>query len=89
VLSTRERQIVHLVGEGLSNKEIGRQLKLADGTIKVHLHRIYQKLAIHNRTMLAVLAKGDRDGIGSPHDAGSEGVKPNLPTQRWGFPSAR
>ena len=89
VLSTRERQIVHLVGEGLTNKEIGRQLKLADGTIKVHLHRVYQKLAIHNRTMLAVLANGDRDGIGSPHDAVSEGVKPIFPTQRWGFRSAR
>jgi two-component system, NarL family, nitrate/nitrite response regulator NarL len=82
VLSKRERQIVHLVGEGLSNKEVGRQLKLAHGTINVHLHRVYQKLAIHNRTVLAVLAKGDLDGVGSPHDSVSDSVKPIFPTQR-------
>jgi two-component system nitrate/nitrite response regulator NarL len=55
VLTVRERQIVRLVGEGLSNKEVGRQLDLSDGTIKVHLHHIYQKLAIRNRTALAAL----------------------------------
>jgi two-component system, NarL family, nitrate/nitrite response regulator NarL len=56
VLTERERQIIHLVREGLSNKDIGRQFKLSDGTVKVHLHHIYEKLAIHNRTALAVLA---------------------------------
>ena len=56
VLTERERQIMHLVSEGLSNKEIGRQLNISDGTIKVHLHRIYEKLAISNRTALAALA---------------------------------
>jgi two-component system nitrate/nitrite response regulator NarL len=55
-LTERERQIMRLVSEGLSNKEIGRQLNLSDGTIKVHLHHIYQKLAISNRTALAALA---------------------------------
>jgi two-component system nitrate/nitrite response regulator NarL len=54
-LTERERQIMHLVSEGLSNKEIGRQLNLSDGTIKVHLHHVYQKLAIGNRTALAAL----------------------------------
>jgi two-component system, NarL family, nitrate/nitrite response regulator NarL len=44
-LTERERQIVRLVSEGLSNKEIGRRLNIANGTIKVHLHNIYQKLA--------------------------------------------
>ena len=56
VLTERERQIMHLVAEGLSNKEVGRQLNVSDGTIKVHLHHIYQKLAISNRTALAALA---------------------------------
>jgi two-component system nitrate/nitrite response regulator NarL len=56
VLTDRERQIMRLVSEGLSNKEIGRRLNLADGTIKVHLHNIYQKLEINNRTVLAALA---------------------------------
>jgi len=56
VLTERERQIMRLVSEGLSNKEVGRQLNVSDGTIKVHLHHIYQKLAISNRTALAALA---------------------------------
>jgi DNA-binding NarL/FixJ family response regulator len=56
VLTDRERQIMHLVSEGLSNKEVGRQLNISDGTIKVHLHHIYQKLAVSNRTALAALA---------------------------------
>jgi two-component system, NarL family, nitrate/nitrite response regulator NarL len=54
VLTPRERQIAELVSEGLSNKEIGRRLGLSAGTIRVHLHRIYQKLAINNRTALAI-----------------------------------
>jgi len=56
LLTEREHQIMHLVCKGLSNKEVGRDLNLAEGTIKAHLHRIYQKLAIHNRTALAALA---------------------------------
>jgi two-component system, NarL family, nitrate/nitrite response regulator NarL len=64
-LTERERQIMRLVSEGLSNKAIGRRLNIADGTIKVHLHNIYEKLEIKNyqkkleinhRTLLAALA---------------------------------
>jgi two-component system nitrate/nitrite response regulator NarL len=55
-LTDRERQIMRLVSEGLSNKEIGRRLNITDGTIKVHLHHIFQKLEISNRTVLAALA---------------------------------
>ena len=55
VLTDRERQIMRLVSEGLSNKEIGRRSNIADGTIKVHLHHIFQKLEISNRTALAAL----------------------------------
>jgi RNA polymerase sigma factor (sigma-70 family) len=55
-LTDREQQIMRLVAEGLSNKEIGRRLNITDGTIKVHLHHIYQKLEISNRTELAALA---------------------------------
>jgi RNA polymerase sigma factor (sigma-70 family) len=56
VLTNREHQIMCLVSEGLSNKEIGRRLNISDGTIKVHLHHIYEKLEISNRTALAALA---------------------------------
>jgi DNA-binding NarL/FixJ family response regulator len=72
VLTDRERQIMRLVSEGLSNKAIGRRLNIADGTIKQHLHHIYQKLEIDNRTALAALAislpgrKGSTEEDASP-----------------------
>ena len=68
LLTERERQIVRLVSEGLSNKEVGRQLNVSDGTIKVHLHHIYQKLAISNRTALAALAFCQHDSVSSDDD---------------------
>lgn len=55
-LTTRERQIIGVLAKGLTNKEIGRRLRVAEGTVKVHLHRIYRKLGIANRTALVVLA---------------------------------
>jgi len=64
VLTDRERQIMRLVSEGLSNKEIGRRLNITDGTIKVHLHHIFQKLEISNRTVLAAIAISQDDGAG-------------------------
>jgi two-component system, NarL family, nitrate/nitrite response regulator NarL len=54
-LTRRERQIVRLVSQGLTNKEIGHELEISTGTIRVHLHTIFQKLAIRNRTALAAL----------------------------------
>jgi two-component system nitrate/nitrite response regulator NarL len=56
LLTERERQIMRLVSEGLSNKAIARRLNIGDGTIKVHLHNIFQKLEINNRTLLAAFA---------------------------------
>lgn len=53
VLTEREHEIVWLVCAGLSNKHIARKLGCCDGTVKVHLHNIYQKLSIANRTALA------------------------------------
>ena len=56
LLTSREREITLLVSAGLSNKEIARKLVLTEGTVKVHLHNIYQKLEISNRASLASLA---------------------------------
>jgi RNA polymerase sigma factor (sigma-70 family) len=66
VLTDREREIMRLVSEGLSNKAIARRLNISHGTIKVHLHNIYQKLEINNRTVLAVLAIAHNDRAGIP-----------------------
>jgi two-component system nitrate/nitrite response regulator NarL len=49
-LAHRERQILRLVSEGLSNKETGRRLRITDGTIKVHLHNIFEKLQASSQT---------------------------------------
>lgn len=56
LLTERERQIARLVSEGLSNKEIARKLDVSQGTVKVHLYNIFQKLEITNRTVLATIA---------------------------------
>ncbi|MCO5211310.1 MAG: tetratricopeptide repeat protein [Caldilinea sp.] len=49
-LSERELQIVRMVAAGKSNRTIGRELYLALGTVKSHLHHIYQKLSVDSRT---------------------------------------
>ena len=56
VLTARERGIMRLVAQGLSNKTVARQLDLSEGTVKMHLHNIYQKTGVSNRTELTVLA---------------------------------
>jgi two-component system nitrate/nitrite response regulator NarP len=54
-LAPRERAIARLVGVGLRNREIADELGLSEATVKVCLHRIYEKLGISNRTELAML----------------------------------
>src|SRR5215216_653726 len=52
-LTARQRDIVMLAADGLSNKEIARRLGVSEGTVKAHLHSIYRQLGIRNRTALA------------------------------------
>jgi len=58
-LNPRERRIARLVARGMRNRDIGTELNIGEGTVKVYLHTIYQKLAIENRTELALLAVND------------------------------
>ena len=62
-MTSREREIALLVAKGMSNKEIGRKLSVSEGTVKIHLHNIYQKLGVSNRTSLAALALAHRDEL--------------------------
>lgn len=55
-LSDRERAIVALVQRGLRNKEVAAELGLTEGTVKVHLHKIFDKLGVRSRTELILLA---------------------------------
>jgi DNA-binding NarL/FixJ family response regulator len=61
VLSDRELQVVRLVAEGLSNKEISGRLSLSDKTVKNHISHILAKLNLSARTQVAIRAL--RDGI--------------------------
>jgi DNA-binding NarL/FixJ family response regulator len=56
MLSGRQREVMLLAAQGLSNKEIAQRLEISGGTVKVHLQDVYRKLGIRNRTSLAVLA---------------------------------
>lgn len=56
-LSTRERAVASLVQRGLRNKEIAEELGLTEGTVKVHLHKVFDKLSVRSRTELILLAQ--------------------------------
>ena len=51
-LTTRQQQIVGLLMKGMSNKEIGRELNIAAGTVKVHLYEMYTRLGVTSRGKL-------------------------------------
>lgn len=55
-LSARERGVLALIGEGLSNDEIARRLGVVPGTVKVHVGSILTKLDVSNRVRAAILA---------------------------------
>lgn len=55
-LTPRETEIVRLVRRGISNKEIATEIGTTEGTVKIHLKNIYQKLGVANRTALAALS---------------------------------
>ncbi|MFS4094318.1 response regulator [Streptomyces sp. AF1A] len=55
-LSPRERDILALIGDGLTNREIGRRLYLSEKTVKNHISRLLAKLGVQRRVQAAVLA---------------------------------
>jgi DNA-binding CsgD family transcriptional regulator len=57
-LTPRERQIAELAAEGLSSLTIGARLGIREGTVSVHLHRIYAKLGVASRVQLALRLRG-------------------------------
>jgi two-component system nitrate/nitrite response regulator NarP len=59
-LSPRERAVVALVLRGLRNKDIASELRIGEGTVKVHLHNIFEKVGVASRTELVIAAsKGE------------------------------
>jgi signal transduction histidine kinase/DNA-binding CsgD family transcriptional regulator len=56
ILTRRERGVLQLLVEGLSNKEIAERLSVSPETVKSHIHHILQKMQVHDRTQAAVAA---------------------------------
>jgi DNA-binding NarL/FixJ family response regulator len=57
VLTNRELEIVRLVATGLRNKQIADQLSITEGTVKIHLHTIFEKLGVSSRVELSNYAR--------------------------------
>jgi two-component system nitrate/nitrite response regulator NarL len=57
VLTARELEIVRRVAKGMRNKAIGEALGISEGTVKIHLHSIYEKLGIAGRVELTLYAR--------------------------------
>lgn len=55
-LTARETEVLRLVADGLSNGQIGQQLRIAEATVKTHLLRVYAKLDVDDRTRAVTVA---------------------------------
>lgn len=60
MLSARERQILELLAEGLSNKQLARALSVSENTVKTHLGNLYAKLGVGRRTEALAVARRQR-----------------------------
>ena len=65
-LTERERQVIDLLGEGLSNKAIATRLHIAIHTVKSHVHNVLEKLALHTRLEVAAFTRSSDDGQKPP-----------------------
>jgi DNA-binding NarL/FixJ family response regulator len=57
VLTARELEIIGLVARGLRNKDLAERLQITEGTVKLHLHNIYDKLHVDGRVALLLYAQ--------------------------------
>jgi DNA-binding NarL/FixJ family response regulator len=62
-LTAREREVVVSLCAGHSNKQIARELNVTEGTVRIHLHNIFEKLGVTSRTALTALAIVHRDAL--------------------------
>ena len=60
-MTTREREIILLIGEGRSNKDIAERVNLSTYTVKSHVHNILEKLALHSRLGIAAYSHDNRE----------------------------
>lgn len=55
----REREVIELIGDGLSNKEIAERLNIAPHAVKSHVRNVMEKLALHTRLQIAAYVRRD------------------------------
>jgi len=60
-MTKREREIIVLIAEGLSNKEIAQRLNLSTYTVKSHIHNILEKMALHSRLEIATYSYENKE----------------------------
>jgi len=60
MLTKREAEVVQLVSQGLPNRAVAGELGVREGTVKIHLHNIYRKLRVPNRTGLILSSIAER-----------------------------
>lgn len=79
-LTPREREIVGLIDEGLSNKEIAFRLSIEVHTVKNHVHNVLEKLAVHRRSEAAARLRedGTTRRSTSPRSRAQEGLIPKI-----------
>jgi DNA-binding NarL/FixJ family response regulator len=82
-LTRREGQLVTLLSQGLKNKEIATQLHISEGTVKVYMSRLFQKLGVKDRFELALYGLRNLAHGASPLDGGSRDVSPRPVAPIW------
>ena len=61
-MTPREREVINLIAEGLSNKEIATRLEIATDTVKSHVRNVMEKLMLHTRLQIAAFAHRESKG---------------------------
>jgi len=75
-LSKREADVVHLVAQGLTNRDISNQLNLSEHTVRNYLFRVFEKLGVSTRVELALyyIQESELEPVSAPlnqHSAGA------------------
>jgi DNA-binding CsgD family transcriptional regulator len=78
-LTPRQYQVAKLIARGLSNGEVARKLGISYGTAKLHVHRIYKKLGVKNKSA----------AIAIMHRRSGSRQRPHLPAPRSGTAQAK
>lgn len=73
-LTPTQTRVFRFVHAGLSNKEIARELGIAEATVKIHMTALMRRLNVRNRTQVAIIASGLR----SSHAAAVEANSPSI-----------